>query len=353
MSEMPAAPVRWRTLLLVAACFSLAGCSTLAQWMGLRVRLDKLPITGVSAYLVQPKGAARIDALAPGQSARLVIVATDSAGTAYVTVGAGGGKVAFDNYTVSGTLAALAKGGRISLPADARVTDGKTPDLKITVISHPQVTTDLVIPLRYDVPFVADYSGRDGSPGFDGMNGLDGSPGQDAPAPTVDPTTGVPGTQGPGGRGGDGGPGGDGGDGGPGSPGKDVQVFVTRAPGERVLLQAKVSSGAAESFYLIDPSGGTLTVLSNGGRGGRAGVGGRGGAGGVGGSGFPTGFSGISGRNGFDGRPGPDAPGGHVTLTIDPAASAYQSLITWSNHGGSGAAGPTATVETRTVGPLW
>jgi hypothetical protein len=353
MPVMPASCVRWPGLALAAALLTLAGCSTLAQWMGLRVRLDKVNVTSVSAYLVQDKGAARVDALAPGQSARLVIVATDSAGTAYVTVGAGAGKVAFDNYTVTGTLAALAKGGKVSLPADARITEGKTPDLKIAVVAHPQVTTDLAIPLRYDVPFVADYSGHDGTPGMDGFPGTDGSSGQDAAPPIVDPTTGVPGMQGPGGRGGDGGNGGDGFDGGPGSPGKDVQVFMTRAPGERPMLQAKVSSGAAESFYLIDPNGGTLKVLSNGGRGGRGGQGGRGGNGGSGGNGFPAGLPGMSGRSGFDGHAGADAPGGHITVTVDPSVGAYQSLITWSNHGGSGAAGPTPTVETRTVGPLW
>jgi hypothetical protein len=89
-------------VLLVAMLASMLGCSSVAVFLGLRIRLDKLPVTAVSASLANARGGSAINALAPGQSAQLVIVATTQDGKQYPTVGIGKGKVAFDNYTLIG-----------------------------------------------------------------------------------------------------------------------------------------------------------------------------------------------------------------------------------------------------------
>ncbi|MGH8199039.1 MAG: hypothetical protein ACREVO_01515 [Steroidobacteraceae bacterium] len=60
--------------LLVA---QLAACSSLTQSLGLRMRLDQIPVTAVSASLVDKHGASGV-ALGPGESARLVVIAAAS-----------------------------------------------------------------------------------------------------------------------------------------------------------------------------------------------------------------------------------------------------------------------------------
>jgi hypothetical protein len=75
----PALPFRGRWACITALVFvlvTLAGCSSLAVWLGLRVRLDKLPVTAVSASMVSKRGGPTVSALGPGQSARLVLIAT-------------------------------------------------------------------------------------------------------------------------------------------------------------------------------------------------------------------------------------------------------------------------------------
>jgi hypothetical protein len=331
---------------------ALAGCSSLAVWLGLRVRLDKLPVTAVSAAMTTKQGAA-VTALGPGQSARLILVATTQDGKQFATVGAGHGKVAFDNYTIEPTIVAVGKRGAISLSADPRVSEGKVAHLHIITTSHPEVVTDLDIPVRYDIPFVANFSGSDGSSGIDGFSGLDGSAGADGAPGSVDPTTGLLGTPGQGGNGTDGGNGGDGGDGQDGSPAPPVHVWVRLESGEKQLLQIKVSSGSRDSLYIVDPKGGSLKILANGGAGGRGGTGGRGGSGGSGGSGFPSGLNGTDGRSGWDGHAGRGGAGGSITLSVDPTAQPFMSCITWSNHGGDGGSGPTPTITVDPVPALW
>lgn len=344
---------RWAahaTLVLVFVAF--AGCSSVAVWLGLRVRLDKLQVTAVSASVVTRKGGA-VSALGPGQSARLVLVATTQDGKQFATVGAGRGKVAFDNYTITATVVTVGKRGKISLAADPRISEGKVAHLHIIPTAHPEVSADLDIPVRYDIPFVANYSGSDGSSGFDGTDGLDGSAGSDGAAGSVDPTTGLSGNPGPGGNGTNGGNGGDGGDGKDGSPALPVHIWVRLESAEKQLLQIKVSNGAKDSLYIVDPKGGSLKILANGGAGGRGGTGGRGGRGGSGGSGFPSGFNGTDGRAGSDGHAGSGGAGGTITLSVDPAAQSFASCITWSNHGGDGETGPPPIINVEPVAALW
>src|ERR1700722_1514879 len=189
---------RWGGITALVFVFvPLAGCSSLAVWLGLRVRLDKLPVTTVSASMVSKRGGPTVSALGPGQSARLVLIATTLDGKQFATVGAGSGKVAFDNYTIEPTIVAVSKRGAVSLSSDPRVSEGKVAHLHIITTAHPEVVTDLDIPVRYDIPFVANFSGSNGSAGSDGTNGLDGSAGSDGSPGSVDPTTGLLGNPGP------------------------------------------------------------------------------------------------------------------------------------------------------------
>jgi hypothetical protein len=329
----------------------LVGCSAVAQFLGLRIRLDKIPVTALSASLVDKSGAP-LAALGPGQSARLVIVATGSDGKPYPSVGAGHGKVALDNYTIAATLVTLGKRGSVSLPSDPRVSEGKIGHLHIVSVAHPGVKADLDIAVRYDIAYAADFSGADGMNGTDGTAGLDGLAGSDGIAGTPDPVTGLS-AQGPGGNGGNGSNGGDGGNGWDGSPGQAVHVWVRMAPGARALLQVKVIAGASQSFYLIDPHGGSIKITTDGGRGGQGGQGGRGGNGGSGGSGSPPGFRGSDGLQGSDGRAGSGGAAGTIAISIDPAAQAYLGCMTWSNRSGDGVAGPAPQVTVEPVAPLW
>jgi hypothetical protein len=335
---------------LVAA---LAGCSSIAVSLGLRIRLDQIPVTAVSASLVDKRGAA-VAALGPGQSARLVVIATASDSKQYASVGAGHGKVALSNYTITPTIVTVDKHGSVSLSSDPRLSEGKAAHLHIVPVTHQSVSADLNIPVRYDIPYVANFSGADGEPGIDGTDGMDGSAGADGTPGTTDSVTGATTLQGPGGNGTDGTNGGDGGNGWDGSPGSAVQLWVRLdSSGTKPLLQIKAVAVGRESFYLVDPDGGSLEILDNGGQGGRGGTGGRGGRGGSGGNGFPSGTSGFSGQQGSDGRSGAGGAAGTIEISVDPAAQPFLKCITWSNHSGDGVAGPSPTISVEPVAPLW
>jgi hypothetical protein len=354
MTPVKASLGRWVCVAMLAlVLLSTTGCSAIAVALGLRVRLDSVPVTVVSASLVDKRSGFVVSALGPGQSARLVVVASTQDGKQFPTVGAGHGKVAFDNYTIEATTVQVSKGGTISLSSDPRVSDGKMGHLRITPIAHPEVVAELDIPVRYDIAFTANFSGGDGANGFDGTPGSDGSSGTDGTPGTVDPTTGAIGTQGPGGRGSDGGNGGDGSNGQDGAPAGAVYVWIRLEPGTKPLLQIKVTSGARQSLYVVDCNGGSLRVTANGGAGGRAGEGGRGGRGGSGGSGFPSGFSGLDGRPGWDAHPGAGGAAGTITESVDPAAQPFMNCISLSNHSGAGAPGPAPKITVEPVPALW
>jgi hypothetical protein len=108
---------------------SLAGCGSLGVALGMRMRLDKLPITAVSATLSPHPS------LTPGKSGRL-------------------------------------GSGVVSLPSDPRVSSGKTAHVHVAVVGHPGVVTDLDVPLQYNVAYAAHFSGASGNDGFDGTDGL-------------------------------------------------------------------------------------------------------------------------------------------------------------------------------------
>jgi len=325
---------------LLAAVVMLSGCSSIAVGLGLRTRLDKLPVTGLSATL------SPVPALAPGKSAPLIIVATTADGKQFVTVGAGKGKVLFDSFTFDVTIAQVNKKGLVSMPADPRVSEGQLPHIRIAAIGHPDVVADLDIPLRYDVNYVAHYDGAAGFDGTRGMDGMSGSNGSDA-FPDIN------GNQGPGGNGSDGGNGGDGTDGDPGGPGQAVRVWVTLTSGARQLLQVRVAGPKNERFYLIDPVGGSLEIDANGGRGGSGGAGGRGGQGGAGGSGFPSGFPGHAGRDGWNGHDGLPGAAGTIVVSLDPAAQPFAARLHYVNHSGGGSPGSSPSIRVEPVPAIW
>jgi hypothetical protein len=330
----------------------LVGCSAVAEFLGLRIRLDKIPVTAVSASLVDKRGAPVV-ALGPGQSGRLVLIATAQDGKQYPSVGAGHGKVAVNNYSIAATIVTVSKRGSVSLSPDPRVSEGKVAHLHIVPVAHSEVATDLDIPVRYDIAFSGDFSGADGTNGMDGTDGIDGVAGTDGTPATTDPVTGVITPQGPGGNGADGSNGGDGSNGSDGSPGQSVHIWVRMESGSKSLLQVKVIGGARQSLYLVDPNGGSLKITADGGRGGRGGQGGRGGHGGSGGIGFPSGFPGLDGHPGSDGRPGFGGAAGTISISVDPAAQPFLKCITWSNHSGDGLPGPSPTITVEPVAPLW
>jgi hypothetical protein len=299
------------------------------------VALAKLPVTSMEVTQYKNPG------VGPGEKKSLIVTFTQPDGTVLVTAGKGKGKVLWKDLNVTATVVSVNKSGVLTLPRDPRVSDGKTGHVVVTVPSHPGLTGELDIPLRYNYAFASSYAGSDGSKGMDGTAGLDGSSGSMGSMDPNNPS--------PGGDGGNGTNGSDGSNGGDGSDGPAVQVQVALRSGAHPLLQVGViSAGHKERYYLVDPQGGSLTVASAGGSGGKGGSGGRGGAAGSGGIGTPNGMSGMAGSNGSDGRDGSDGSGGSITVTFDPTVQPYLAAIRTSNPGG-----PKPVFKQAPVAALW
>jgi len=328
-----------RVCLAFLALTALNGCASIEVGLGLRMRLDKIPVTALSATLSPDPG------LAPGKSGRLIITATTSDAKQLVTVGAGHGNVLFDSFTFTATTVMVGKNGAVSLPADPRTSEGASPHIHIAVVGHPDVTADLSIALRYDVAFVANFAGRAGFKGVDGSDGLPGSDGSAGSNDLNNPSGG--------GRGSDGSNGEDGRDGDPGQSGEAVHVWVTLKGADHPMLQVRAASSKRAQLFLIDPNGGSLTVDTSGGAGGAGGSGGRGGRGGSGGSGFPPGFSGQNGLDGFSGHAGADGAAGTIVVSIDSQAQPFLDKLHLINRSGSGAPGPKPEIRIETVAPIW
>jgi len=237
-------------------------------------------------------------------------------------------------------VATVSQKGVVSLPKDPRISDGKVPRITITVPSHPDLHAELDIPVRYDEKYTANFSGSRGNSGLNGTDGMSGASGSMGSTDPNNPS--------PGGNGADGTNGSDGQDGDRGGDAPPVQVRVALRTGNHPLLQVSVSAAGHQKFYLVDPQGGSLTVTADGGPGGSGGRGGRGGQGGSGGMGTPPG---SSGRNGLDGRNGWDGPpgnGGSITVTYDPQAKPFLSVIRLSAKNG-----PPPVYKEEPVAPLW
>jgi hypothetical protein len=325
----------------------LTGCTAVRVTLGMRVHLNKLPVTTIEASM--PKG----PAIAPGESSSLIVTFTEPGGKVWVTEGKGKGKILWSDLTVTPSVVTVNKKGVLSLAHDPRKSDGKMGQVEISVPSHPELHASLTVPVRYNYPFAANFSGANGVSGTDGLNGSDGTSGSSGSVGSCGPDSNSAG--GDGGNGSDGSDGKNGGDGGNGGDATPVKAMVTLRPGANPLLQAVVSApGRKDRHFLVDPQGGSLTITADGGAGGSGGSGGkggRGGAGGLGGFGCPSGSNGSSGSDGHDGMSGSDgAPGraGVITIVYDPAVKPYLAAIKASNKGA-----PAPVYQESPVAPLW
>lgn len=319
--------------LAIVCLLLLSACSSVQVHLGMKVALDKIPVQSISASLLKGPG------LGPGQKGQLVVVLTEPDGKVLQTKGANG-KVLWKDLAITATVVTAKKNGVVRLPGDPRDSDGKIPHVTITVPSHPDVRADLDIPVRYDEKYTGNFSGSAGS---SGMSGTDGMAGTSGSAGSMDPSN-----PSPGGNGTDGTNGSDGQDGGPGGNAPQVQLRMTVRVGTHPLLQVGVSGAGKQKFYLIDPQGGSLTVKADGGSGGSGGRGGRGGSGGSGGTGSPSGSSGSNGMDGRSGFDGPRGAGGMITVTYDPQAKPYLSVIHLSSQNG-----PAPVFKEEPVAALW
>ena len=203
--------------LALVSLLTLTGCTAVKVKLGMRVYLDKTPVTSMQASL--PKG----PAIAPGEKLALVVQFTQPDGKVLVTEGQGKGKVLWKDITVTPTVVGADQKGNVTLPHDPRKSDGKVGHVTITVPSHPDLRAELDIPITYDYNFVANFSGSRGS---DGLNGTDGISGTSGSMGSMDPNNPSPGGNGSNGT--DGSNGQDGGNGGDAPP---VQIRIALRSG--------------------------------------------------------------------------------------------------------------------------
>ena len=326
--------------LLRLACYCLSvplvatGCSAIKVGLGARMRLEKTAVASMTAKLAAGTG------IQPGRRAPLVVAFTQPDGKVLLTEGKGGGKVMWKDLNVYATLVEVNDKGILYLNDDPRFSEGKSGHVVITAPSHPDLHAELDIPVQYDAPFVANFSGASGSGGMSGMDGTAGSSGSMGSTDPNNPS--------PGGNGGNGTDGSDGKDGGPGGNAPNVSVRVTLRPGDHPMLEVSVTAENKERLFLVDPQGGSLTIKADGGRGGSGGRGGRGGSAGSGGIGTPNGSSGLAGHDGRSGWDGAAGKGGSIRVAYDPSAKPYLEAIHLSNWNG-----PKPTFDEQPVALLW
>ncbi|WP_243317375.1 hypothetical protein [Geothrix paludis] len=331
--------MRASVVLLSLPLLLVPGCARLQVWLGWRARLDKVQVVSLACRF--PKG----QSIAPGESLPLVVELTEPDGTRLLSEGEGKGKVRWEELRVEASVVEVGRRGRLTLPADPRLSDGRTPHVVVTVPSHPGLRAEADLQIRYDQAFVATFSGSAGASGLDGLSGSDGMSGAMGSFDSDNPS--------PGGNGSDGGTGSDGSDGGAGGDAPPVLVQVALRPGPRPLLQVRAEGGQVVKYFLVDPLGGTLQIKAEGGPGGSGGRGGRGGRGGSGGLGSPNGLSGSDGRSGLDGQDGPPGRPGPITVTYDPAARPYLSAIQAIYREGGRRPGPRPVFQEAPVAALW
>ena len=321
-------------ILVILLVLLQCGCSAMKVKLGWRVDLNRTPVSSIQASL--PKG----PAIAPGEKSPLVVTLTQPNGRLLLTEGRGAGKVMWKDLQVTASVVIADEKGNLSLPEDPRASYGKVGHVTITVPSQPSLHSELDVPIRYDIAFVSDFSGR---PGMSAMNGSDGRDGTSGSTGSIDPNN-----PSPGGNGSDGTDGDNGKDGDPGGNAPSVNIRMALQPGASPLLQVSVSAPGHRRLYLVDPQGGSLTVKADGGAGGSGGRGGRGGRGGSGGTGTPSGsngHNGLDGRSGFDGSQG---KGGPITVTYDPQVRPFLGLLYLSSKNG-----PAPLYKEAPVSPLW
>src|ERR1019366_5266795 len=155
----------------IASMLALNACTPMKVRLGMKVYLDKTPITSIAAGL--PKG----PGIAPGEKSPLVLIVTEPDGKVLQTEGAGHGKFLWKDLHVTATAVTANQKGVVSLPHDPRKSEGKVGHVTITVPSHPDLRAELDIPVRYNYAFTSNFSGSSGSSGMNGSDGMAGSSG--------------------------------------------------------------------------------------------------------------------------------------------------------------------------------
>lgn len=154
--------------LATASAFVLGGCTSMKIKLGWKVYLAQTPVASIDASLPNGPG------IAPGQKSPLVVKVTEPNGKVLSTEGKGQGPVMWKDLRVTASVVRVNQKGIVSLPRDPRISDGKVGHVTITVPSHPDMCAELDIPFRYDVNFVANFSGSSGSSGLNGIDGISG-----------------------------------------------------------------------------------------------------------------------------------------------------------------------------------
>jgi hypothetical protein len=298
--------------IIFASSLFLSGCAA--------ANLNKLAISSISVTQAKAPG------IAPGEKSSLVVSMTEANGKSLATNAGGEQKIRWSDLNITATVVKADKKGTVKLASDPRTSFGKQPHVNVSVPSHPDLHADLDIPLRYNHAYTARYQGMSGTSGLNGTDGMDGMSGSDGSTDPDHPA--------PGGNGSNGTSGTDGSDGSNGDDGPPVTVLVALMGGVHPLLQISVSAQGKQKYFAVDPDGGSLTVVSDGGSGGSGGRGGRGGRGGSGGNGWPPGMSGTDGSNGHDGNSGQSGNGGRITVLYDPQARSFLSAIRASSPNG-------------------
>ena len=173
-----------QVVILAAALLALSGCTAVKVKLGLRVRLEKLPVS--SMQVTMPNG----PAIAPGEKSPLIARFTQPNGKILVTEGAGKGKVLWQDITLTPTVVTADKKGNMILAHDPRKSDGKTGHVAVAVPSHPDLHAEFDVPITYDYNFIANFNGAPGSDGFNGTDGIAGSSGSNGSTDPNNPSAG-------------------------------------------------------------------------------------------------------------------------------------------------------------------
>src|SRR5260370_23771031 len=104
----------WAACLGIACLLALSGCTPIKVHLGMKVYLDKTPITSIAASLPNGPG------IAPGEKSPLVVVVTEPDGKVLQTEGAGHGKVLWKDLTVTPSVLTSNPKGIRPLPHNPR-----------------------------------------------------------------------------------------------------------------------------------------------------------------------------------------------------------------------------------------
>ena len=256
--------LRRPVFLALAPAVALAGCTEMKIKMGMTMSVATLPVNQMEVHLAKPQG------VGPGQNASLVVTFTGPNGQTWRTEGAGGGVIMWEDLTIASTIATYNNDGTVSLPVDPRLSDGKTGHVVVTLAFNPNLRAEADVPTRYDLKYFAD---------FNGSSRLTGN------AP-------------------------------------NVMLRLVMHPGDRRMIEAAVqSSEGKETFYLIDPNGGSLSVSADGS---------------------------CTVRDCSDRSERLFGRGGAITVIYDPAVAPYLGVLQLSSLGG-----PEPVFISQRLDPLW